>query len=99
MLRIKQWSLMLVLVCLAPLAAAEGSAMSKQDQCSEYGVYQDSSENWIDCAEQATTQPSYSEDTYVEEPYVEEPYIEEPYIEDNYVEDKYIEESYTEDTY
>jgi hypothetical protein len=99
MLTIKQWSLMLALVYIAPLAAAEDGAMSKQEQCSEYGAYQDSSENWVDCVEQASTQPSYSEDTYVEEPYVEEPYVEESYIEDNYVEDKYIEENQTEDTY
>ncbi len=94
MLTIKQWSLMLALVYIAPLAAAEDGAMSKQEQCAEYGAYQDSSENWVDCVEQATTQPSYSEDTYVEEPYVEEPYIEE-----NYVQDKYIEETQTEDNY
>jgi hypothetical protein len=103
MLAIRQWILMLALVCIAPLSLAEDGGMSTQQQCAEYGVYQDSDENWVDCAEgysqqqndqQSTDQEeSYSNeyDTYTEEPYVEEPYVDEPYVEQPYVEEPYVE--------
>jgi hypothetical protein len=106
MLAIRQWILMLVLVCIAPLSLAEEGAMSTQQQCAEYGVYQDSAENWLDCAEGFSgqqngqqnndQQDSYKDeyDSYVEEPYVEEPYVEEPYVDESYVEQPYAEEPY-----
>jgi hypothetical protein len=103
MLTIRQWILMLVLVCIAPLSLAEYGAMSTQQQCAEYGVYQDSGENWVDCAEgfaqqqndqQTTDQGDSYNDEY--EPYTEEPYVEEPYVEEPYVEEPYVEEPYVE---
>ena len=101
MLAIRQWILMLVLVCIAPLSLAEEDAMSTQQQCAAYGVYQDSAENWVDCAEGLSgqkndQQDSYKDDydSYVEEPYVEEPYVEEPYVDESYVEQPYAEEPY-----
>lgn len=91
---IKQWNFVIALLCVTQFTLlektfAEEPAMSRQQQCAEYGVYQDASENWIDCAEEV-----YVEDTYVEETYTEETYIEPPYVEDSYVEDAYIEEPY-----
>ena len=107
MLPNKQWNFVLALLCVAPFIPvektfAEGPAMSRQQQCAEYGVYQDASENWIDCAEESSSSYSeseyredvYVEDTYVEETYTEETYIEPPYVEDRYVEDVYVEEPY-----
>lgn len=98
MLWIKPLSLMLVWGCLASVVVtAEDSAMSKQEQCAEYGVYQDSTENWVDCIEQEIAAPSYSEDEYVEEVYVEDEYVEEPYVEDSYIEEPYVEDTYSEE--
>jgi hypothetical protein len=111
MLAIRQWILMLALVCIAPLSFAEYGAMSTQQQCAEYGVYQDSAENWLDCTEgfsgqqndqQGTNQEESSNDgyePYVEEPYVEEPYVEEPYVEEPYVDEPYVEQPYIEQPY
>jgi hypothetical protein len=96
MLAIKQWTFMITLVCLAALATAEDRAMSTQEQCAEYGVYKDATENWIDCAAEAYVEEAYVEDTYVEEPYIEDTYVEEPYAEEPYVEDSYVDEPYTE---
>jgi hypothetical protein len=106
MLAIRQWILMLALVCIAPLSLAEYGAMSTQQQCAEYGVYQDSAENWLDCAEgfsgqQNDQQESYKNEyePYVEEPYVDEPYIEEPYVEEPYMDEPYVEQPYVEESY
>jgi hypothetical protein len=102
MMAIRQWILMLALVCIAPLSLAEEGAMSTQQQCAEYGVYQDATENWIDCAEgvlQQNVNESYIDETYTEEPYIEESYVEEPYVEEPYVEDSYVEEPYLEQPY
>lgn len=101
MLAIRQWILMLVLTCIAPFSLAEDGAMSTQQQCAEYGVYQDSAENWVECAEGFSGQQNYQQntdqeesyndeyDTYTEEPYVEEPYVDEPYVEQPYAEEPY----------
>jgi len=104
---IKQWNFVIALLCVTQFTLlektfAEEPAMSRQQQCAEYGVYQDASENWIDCAEDSSSSYSeseyreevYVEDTYVEETYTEETYVEPPYVEDSYVEDAYIEEPY-----
>lgn len=100
MLGIRPLSLMIVWGCLASVAVtAEDSAMSKQEQCAEYGVYQDSTENWVDCIEQEIAAPSYIEDEYVEEVYVEDEYVEDEYVEEPYQEESYIEETHTDNTY
>jgi hypothetical protein len=106
MLAIRQRIFMLALVCIAPLSLAEYGAMSTQQQCAEYGVYQDSAKNWVDCAEGFSQQQngqksSYNDgyEPYVEEPYVEEPYIEEPYVEEPYVDEPYVEQPYAEEPY
>ena len=82
----RQLWVFLAVLCFASTGMAEEGAMSRQQQCAEYGVYQDASENWVDCLEE----------TYTEEAYVEEPYVEEPYVEETYVEEPYVEETYTE---
>ena len=82
----RQLWVFLAVLFFASTAMAEEGAMSRQQQCAEYGVYQDASENWVDCLEE----------TYTEEAYVEEPYVEEPYVEETYVEEPYVEETYTE---
>jgi hypothetical protein len=111
MLAMRQWILMLVLICIAPLSLAEYGAMSIQQQCAEYGVYQDGTENWVDCAEnfsqqQNDQQQNYQQSTDQEESYkneyktyVEEPYVEEPYFEEPYVEEPYMDEPYVEQPY
>ena len=112
MLPIKQWNCVLALLCTVPFVFvektfAEGQAMSRQQQCAEYGVYQDASENWIDCAEESSSsyseseyrEDTYVEDTYVEDTYTEETYNESPYEEPAYVEDVYVEEGYIEEPY
>jgi hypothetical protein len=98
MVTIRQSILMLLLVGIAPLSLAEYGAMSTQQQCAEYGVYQDANENWVDCAENFSQQntgqgDSYNDEyeSYTEEPYVEEPYVDEPYVEQPYVEEPYVE--------
>ncbi|HCM04861.1 MAG TPA: hypothetical protein DIC30_02505 [Oceanospirillales bacterium] len=96
MLVIKQLSFA-ALFCLTTLALAEEQGMSRKQQCAEYGVYQDSNENWIDCADEGYVEEPYVEESYEEDVYVEEPYVEESYEEDPYVEEVYIEESYTDD--
>lgn len=88
------------LLCLNFFALAEEQAMSRKQQCAEYGVYQDSNENWIDCADESYVdesyvEDSYEEDSYEEDSYVETPYEEEPYVEESYEEEEYIEEVYT----
>jgi hypothetical protein len=106
MLAIRQWGLMLVLACIAPLSLAD-LAMSTQQQCKEYGVYQDSRGNWIDCSEIVTQNDvgetyidePYIDETYIDEPYVEEPYVEERYVEDVYKEQPYVEQPYVEEVY
>jgi|TARA_B110000008_G_scaffold237749_1_gene243659 hypothetical protein len=82
----RQLWVFLAVLFFASTGMAEEGAMSRQQQCAEYGVYQDASENWVDCLEE----------TYTEEAYVEEPYVEEPYVEETYVEEPYVEETYTE---
>ena len=114
---IKQWNFVITLLCVTQFTLlektfAEEPAMSRQQQCAEYGVYQDASENWIDCAEDSSSSYSeseyreseyreevYVEDTYVEETYTEETYVEPPYAEDRYVEDAYVEDAYIEEPY
>lgn len=104
---IKQWDFVIALLCVAQFTLlektfAEEPIMSRQQQCAEYGVYQDASENWVDCAEESSSSYSereyqedvYVEDTFVEETYTEDTYIEPPYVEDRYVEDVYVEEPY-----
>jgi hypothetical protein len=111
MLAIRQWILMLVFICIAPLSLAEDGAMSTQKQCAKYGVYQDSGENWVDCGEdfseqQNDQQQNYQQSTDQEESYkneyetyVEDPYFEEPYVEESYVEEPYVDEPYVEQPY
>tara|TARA_B110001454_G_scaffold137289_1_gene127577 strand:- start:6976 stop:7251 length:276 start_codon:yes stop_codon:yes gene_type:complete len=82
----RQLWVFLAVLFFASTGMAEEGVMSRQQQCAEYGVYQDASENWVDCLEE----------TYTEEAYVEEPYVEEPYVEETYVEEPYVEETYTE---
>lgn len=99
---IKQWNFVIALLCVTQFTLlektfAEEPAMSRQQQCAEYGVYQDASENWVDCAEESSS--SYSESEYREEVYVEDTYVEETYTEDTYVEPPYVEDSYVEDAY
>lgn len=89
---------MLTLLCVAPLTLADQQALSTQQQCAEYGVYQDASGNWVECAGSNDGDEHYI-DSYVEEPYVEEPYTEEPYTEDSYVEEPYVEDNYIERPY
>jgi hypothetical protein len=99
MLAIKQWGFILTVVCLASLSFAEDGSMSTQQQCAEYGVYQDASANWIECADSATQQnetDATSDERYIDEPYVEEPYVDDSYVEEPYVEPTYVEESYAE---
>lgn len=101
MLAIRQWILMLIIMCIAPFSLAEKGAMSTQQQCAEYGVYRDSGENWIDCAEGFSQQQNDQQNSYKDkyEPYVDEPYVEEPYVEELYVEEPYVEEPYLEEPY
>ncbi len=111
MLQLRLWSLWLALFFITPFTLAEEGVMSTQQQCAEYGVYQDVSENWIECSDTGSVQKvddvydepyaeeAYEEDTYEEETYVEEPYVEESYIEEPYVEESYVEESYVEEPY
>jgi len=99
---IKQWNFVIALLCVTQFMLlektfAEEPAMSRQQQCAEYGVYQDASENWIDCAEESSS--SYSESEYRESQYRESEYREEVYVEDTYVEPPYVEDSYVEDAY
>jgi hypothetical protein len=101
MLAIRQWGLMLVLACIAPLSLAD-LAMSAQQQCDEYGVYQDSRGNWIDCSENITQNnidEAYIDEPYIDEGYIDEPYVEEPYVEDVYKEEPYVEQPYVEEVY
>lgn len=101
---IKQWVFVRALLCLIPFIRVEASfaeeqAMSRQQQCEEYGVYQNGSENWVDCIEEAYTEDTSSNAEYVEEPYIEEPYVEEVYIEEPYQEEPYQEDSYIDEPY
>jgi hypothetical protein len=98
MLAIRQLSFV-ALLCLTTLALAEEKAMNRKQQCAEYGVYQDSNENWIDCADESYIDEPYVDEPYVEESYEEDVYVEEPYVEEPYVEDVYTEEVYTEESY
>lgn len=77
---------------------AEDAPVSRQQQCAEYGVYQDGSGNWLDC-ESTLVEESYEEDVYPEDTYQEDSYNEEPYQEDVYVEEPYQEDEYIEETY
>lgn len=95
----RQLWVFLAVLFFASTAMAEEGAMSRQQQCAEYGVYQDASENWVDCAEDASVPETYVEEPYEEEPYVEESYVEEPYVEDTYIEEPYQQDVYTEEVY
>lgn len=77
---------------------AEEPPMNRQQQCEEYGVYQDDSENWLDC-ESRQVEETYQEDTYKDEVYVEESYEEDTYSGDSYQEDTYQEDTYQEEVY
>lgn len=87
----RQLWVFLAVLFFASTAMAEEGAMSRQQQCAEYGVYQDASENWVDCLEETYTEKTDTEEAYVEEPYIEETYVEEPYVEEPYVEETYTE--------
>ena len=82
---------------------AEDSPMSRQQQCAQYGVFQDPSGNWLDCeitqAEESYQEESYQEEGYQENVYIEDTYVEEPYQEEPYQEDTYQEEVYSEEAY
>lgn len=108
MLQLRLWGLWLALFFITPCTLAEEGVMSTQQQCAEYGVYQDASENWIECSDIGSVQKvddvydapyeeeTYEEETYEESPYVDETYREEPYVEESYVEEPYVEEPYAE---
>lgn len=77
---------------------AEESPMTRQQQCAEYGVYQDASGNWLDC-ESMQVEETYEEDSYTDDSYVEETYQEDSYTEETYEDDSYKEEVYQEEVY
>ena len=107
MLSISHKGLLIAGILCAASCLAEDRAMSKQEQCTEYGAYQDSESNWLTCdvdvqqeyADEAVyAEESSIDDTYHEEPYVDDSYREESYSEESYSEAPYVDESYREES-